>query len=565
MSIDPGFDLSPDWMIGPTAPIDPGFNAPPGVRGPSRGRGPALGPRGPRGARGPLKPVRTPTGIKGPTAKIAPKGANLKFAGGKPRPMPKGIKGPKVPAKGRIIDVAKKPAAGGGLFNAAGKSIAAAGKLPASSGAGSSASTGGFDLNSILSQLGLGGGALNSLLSKMGGTPISIADKFGNPTQIGQLINQANTPFDLSTADTMAQHEFGPLISATQAQQKVQVAQAAQNQADIQNWYAQVVGAANQAIAGDAAISKGAAQSDQNIAASLASSIGGSANPASANVAAAGENNAAFSNAITSSQAQYDNQIPGLLKADQSATSMREQGLQQQQALALATQLASQQGQEAQAADQLRMQMQQQNQQMAANKLQELLGIKQYNSGLASGKAQNTLNTKLALAQMAEAAPSLGLKSALTQAQIAHELGVTPGQQAAQQHQAYTDKLNYAKYLQTAGMNAARMKLIGLQGAKIVNGILTAKSGGKPVKVNLSAIGNSVAAKLGVGADFKIPKSTWASGRAGQTVATTIGSYLQSAGLTKGSPEYRRLAAELYTAFKSPSGQPLRPGANWWK
>lgn len=434
---------------------------------------------------------------------------------------------------------------------------------------GAAAGTGGnLDLQSILSQLGLGGGSLQALLKQMGGQPISLANKAGQPTQIGQLLTQMTTPYDLNTANTMAADEFSPLIKATQVQQQMQTAQAAQNQADIQNWYQQVVNAANSAIAGDSKASAGAAASDQAIASGLASSIGGSANPAAANVATAGANDAAFTNAITSSQAQYDNLIPALLKSDQAATSQRETGLQQQQQLALAMQLAGYQSQQAQTADQLRMQMQQANQQMDASKLQTLMGIKQYNSGLASSKASNALNTKLALAQMAEAAPSLGLKSELTQAQIQHELGTTPGQIQTQRiarakaQQAQGNYLiNAAKAKGTLALDQARLKYYGFQEAKIKNGILTAMAGGKPVKLNM-ANGIKYAGTLaGADGQGRLPKGGANLGK----LANAIGGWLVSQGLRKGSQQYYTVGHSLMAAFYTSDGKAIIQDPKWFK
>jgi hypothetical protein len=458
-----------------------------------------------------------------------------------------GVK-PKSPVPARAKLVAK--VAGPSVFSKIGagirSSISPLSNTGSAPGGTPGASTGGAQTMPGLSDLQ---GLLNDL-----GQPISLASKNGVPTAIGALLNSMTAPLSL-TGDQLAAAQYDPIISGLQTQQQVQGRQAAQNMADIQNWYGQVVKAAQSAQSADAAAGAALPGAIENISKDLAASIGGSANPGAGSVLASGTNDAAFAQSINASQSKYDNLIPALLQEDQAATSQREQGMNQQAALALAMQLAQAQGQKAALALTTNQSIEQQNKQLEAQKLQEMLGIKQYNNQLLGQRA----NTKLAIAQMLEAAPSLGLKSALTQADIAKIY-------SGIQHQTVTDKLNWAKYLSQSGLNSAREKYYGLQGMKIVNGILTARTGGgKPVKVNLSTLGNAVAGKFGVGKDFRIPAATWNSGNAGQLIATTIGSYLQSAGLTKGSNEYRRLAAELYSSFKDPLGRPLRPGAGWWK
>lgn len=415
-----------------------------------------------------------------------------------------------------------------------------------------------FNINSILGQLGLGGGQLDKLLASMSGAPISIADKNGNLTEIGKLLQQATSPLDAGLADKIAAAQYDPVIQGIELQQQVQGRQSAQNMADVANWYQQVVDAANAAASGDAKMGAGLPDSIKNIAASLASSIGGSANPASAEVASTGANDAAFAQAINASQSQYDNLVPALLKSDQAATSQRVQAMDQNAALQLALQLSQAQGAKAGEAAQLAFQIGQQNQALAGQHLQELLGIKQYNSGLKSEAAKNALNTKLALAQMAEAAPSLGLKSALTQAQIAKTLGETPGQLAQ-------TKLSASKL-------AAQERLWNSEILKNLNSVNPKNPNNAAMSHALSvdltkALGQ--AGLLAGATQIKDSKGNFtgdlqlAKGHADpRRLAQIIGNVLRGRKVT--GPTARRMAYELYQHFINPDGHRVKPMPGWW-
>lgn len=476
--------------------------------------------------------------------------------------VPRGVHGPvglkKAPAKAapRATTVAKK--SGPGLFASAAKGTQAA--LTSPSATPGDGSSGAVDLNSILSGLGLGQGQLNSLLSQMGGTPISIANSKGQPTDIGKLINSMSTPYGPNLGSQIAAAQYDPIIQGLQVQQQVQTRQAAQNMADIQNWYGQVAKAAQDAIAGDASVMQGAATSDQNIASALAGSIGGSANPGAASVAKQGADNAAFTNAINASQSQYDNMVPALLKEDQAGVSQRESAMNQQAALSLALQLSQNQGLEKSTALQLQNQFDQQNKALDAQKLQTLMGIKQYNSGLKSQKAQQQLSTKLALAQMAEAAPSLGLKTALTQAQIAKTYaGIQQGNYRLKQADIRLIQ-NGQKIALEKGMDSARYKQIQSQVLKNLNSLNPKNAKNPALSVDLVTAANNAAGLMGIGSDRRLVKGSGGPAK----LATVIGSILRGRKLAPGSPEYRQIAYTLMSGFRLSDGRPIHIPNNWF-
>jgi hypothetical protein len=444
---------------------------------------------------------------------------------------------PKAPARAKLV----AKVAGPSIFSKIGAGVRSSIAPLASSGGAPSgtpgASTGGAQTMPGLSDLQ---GLLNDL-----GQPISLASKTGVPTAIGALLNSMTAPLSL-TGDQLAAAQYDPIISGLQTQQQVQGRQAAQNMADIQNWYGQVVKAAQAAQSSDAAAGAALPGAITNISKDLAASIGGSANPGAGSVLAAGTNDAAFAQAINASQSKYDNLIPALLQQDQAATSQREQGMNQQAALALAMQLAQAQGQKAALALTTNQSIEQQNKQLEAQKLQELLGIKQYNNQLLGQRT----NTKLAIAQMLEAAPSLGLKNNLTEAEIQKALGTTPGQIASQKTAAY-------KVLVAASNARSSALLRSAETQKILAG-LNPKTA-KAVKVNLSKAFQNIYQTTGQTPGVK-PSKTYN----GQRLATAIGSELQSWGVQKGTAEYRRLAAQLYSSYLSASGKPMIPGKGWW-
>lgn len=412
-----------------------------------------------------------------------------------------------------------------------------------------------MNINSMLAQLGLGGGQFDKLLASMQGTPISLADKNGNPTQIGQLLNDITTPYDPTLGDKLAAAQYDPIIQGLEAQQQVQQRQGAQNMADVANWYKQIVDAANAAQSGDAKMSGSLPGDIQNIAADLANSIGGSANQGSGSVAAAGVNDAAMAKAINNSQSQYDNLVPGLLKADQATSSQRVQAMNQNAALQLALQLSQAQGAKAAMALQTNQDIAQQNRALEADKLQQLLGIKQYNSGLKASNAKDVLNTKMALAQMMEAAPSLGLKSALTQADIAKIYS------GIQQGNAKT---------QLAGlMDAAHIKLWNSQILKNLNSLNPKNATqNKALSVDLTkALGNAgylagavpIKDKAGnLTGDFQLSKGHADPRR----LAQIIGDVLRGRKVT--GPNARRMAYDIYSHFLNPDGHRVKPMPGWW-
>jgi hypothetical protein len=243
-------------------------------------------------------------------------------------------------------------------------------------------------------------------------------------------------------------------LAATLSRQAAQnPKQEAQNQSDISSWYGldpqdpnyklSVLGRLAEARTRDASAATDASSNVSDIAKQLASSIGGSANDGSAQVAAAGADAAGTMGALGEASKQYADDMSPLLTAEARGASSKESATSQQALLDLQDKLAQARGQ------------------ATADRATGVAGATDRHNALGQQHFANEGNLLSTLAEMNAADPATaGLKDAKLKAQIwaiQHPGAAHPGKAASAPH------------------------------------------------VDLANVGNSVASLLGVGTDHKLP------------------------------------------------------------
>jgi hypothetical protein len=194
-------------------------------------------------------------------------------------------------------------------------------------------------------------------------------------------------------ANETAGAQYDPQIHDLQTELARDPVQAKQNQADIGNWYGQVASARKTAAGRDTAISGAGISSMKDALAAIESSLGGSANAGTGDVANAGENAIGTLTALGANQDQYNADLAPLL-ALESASAKAKQS----------------------AADTLAEQNHQQSLQDAQGARGQLYGQTLDTNTMNITNANNALaqqgfSNKLAIQQAAEAAQLSGLKA----------------------------------------------------------------------------------------------------------------------------------------------------------
>lgn len=197
-------------------------------------------------------------------------------------------------------------------------------------------------------------------------------------------------------AKTLAGMEFDPAIADIVAAQGVTGRQNKQNEADVANWYSQVLGSQETARGRDAAIGKAATGSVQDAAQAIISSLGGSANEGAGMVGAAGEAAVGTLGALGAAQDQYNADIRPLLQAEKAGSLSRERALGSNRIHDLAVKLASARGQKGQAQAAKQFEIQQANNQVLDNRLQARLGIMQANNATRQQRFNNAFGVEQA-------------------------------------------------------------------------------------------------------------------------------------------------------------------------
>lgn len=283
-----------------------------------------------------------------------------------------------------------------------------------------------------------------------------------NIRQIGKAIGspKVGTMLKRSMADQIAGEQFDAQIHDTQAEMGHQMAQHAQNLADIANWYGQVQAANHSAQQANAqATQQAAAGQDQATQAALAA-IGGGANQGAGAVAAASGDQAALLRGIGQIQQNYNNNLQPALAAQQAGQMSAQSALDSQAQAQLQQTLTDLQGQRGQAktqalmdiinsnnslaqtrfgnsisklqaelgAEQLAGNMKLQQAQLVGQKINNGLGIQQLKNGGGNGFvpwAKLNANDRYSLAQQLLAGGGGGKVKLATAVMRAHAMGYT--------------------------------------------------------------------------------------------------------------------------------------------
>lgn len=233
----------------------------------------------------------------------------------------------------------------------------------------------------------------------------------GNP-DVGALIpgSAANFGQEMNPkdAEALAGLEFDPQIHELAVEQAKQPRQAAQDQADIKNWYGQVLGSEKTAAGRDSAINQAAQASVGDATSGILASLGGAANAGSGLVGAAGADARGTLAALGSAQDQYNQDIQPLLANERAGVSAQEMARQSQLAQDLAAKIAEARGQKGQSVVQHRMDITQANNALDESRANAGIGIRQANNALL----QQRFNNRLGLQQAAIAAQVSGVNAA---------------------------------------------------------------------------------------------------------------------------------------------------------
>lgn len=231
-----------------------------------------------------------------------------------------------------------------------------------------------------------------------GGPPVDLRALQAIAAHMGTMIPQGMAD---ELANNTAGAQFDPQIHDAQVGITQAPRQAAQNQADIGNWYGQVQGAEKTAAGRDHAISSAGVDSQRAALAAIISSLGGAANEGSASVGASGENSIGTLQALGGIQDQYNQDLAPLLKLAQSGAATGQQARDEAGLVAQQQHLADLQGQRGQV--------------QGATKADMLMKIIAANNATGQQNFQNRLNVSAA----AEAAQMQGLKVLLAQQKAA--------------------------------------------------------------------------------------------------------------------------------------------------
>jgi hypothetical protein len=341
------------------------------------------------------------------------------------------------------------------------------------------------------------GSAINTLLQSL----LSQGGAVGSTFDPGYYGDAAAAPQNAVAAALAKQ------VAANPGQEK-------QNQADISNWYGldpndpnfklSVLGRLKTAAGRDQAAATGAATNDSALAQALASSVGGSANDGSGQIAAAGENAAGTANALGAASAQYASDMNPLIAAEARSKSVDEKGTNSKALQALQDSLAQARGQ------------------AAADRAGAVGTVTDKNNSILQQRFANKGNLLSTLTQLAAVDPqSQMLKDALTQAKI---------------------------------------KKTNAETNKIVSGKTTA---GHVFKIDVGKAAGGIARNLGYtdgGTGTGVAMVPTADH---QRLANQIGAFLRSQGFKPGDGQFKHIGDALLSTFVDQHGRPIQAPPDW--
>lgn len=132
---------------------------------------------------------------------------------------------------------------------------------------------------------------------------------------------------------------YAPVIQALQTQLKAGGLQSEQNIADIQGWFKQLQGTAEQGVQRDLEAGQASQATYQNSVTAFINAVGGGASPAAGDIAKLGASGAAGLAAISQAQSNFDNNLATLIGAQEVDALRAEKNRASQEALTIMTQL----------------------------------------------------------------------------------------------------------------------------------------------------------------------------------------------------------------------------------
>lgn len=178
-----------------------------------------------------------------------------------------------------------------------------------------------------------------------------------------------------------------------------------QNEADVRNWFGQVLTSQGTAAKRDAAINDAAVGSVKDAGAALLSAIGGQANEGAGMVGSAATSAVGTLEALGANQEQYNADLRPLLEAERAGAASRERALGTARSQDLANRLVSLQGERGRAKAGFQFEIDQANNQIRDNRQGRAIDIRNANNAIAQQNFQNAL--ALAQAQMGAAMTGL--------------------------------------------------------------------------------------------------------------------------------------------------------------
>jgi hypothetical protein len=226
-----------------------------------------------------------------------------------------------------------------------------------------------------------------------GSVNLTAADQLSNMTgtPLSSSLSQFGTLFTPQDAQAMAGQQYDAQIHDAAINAQRDPVQAATNEQDIKDWYGQAINALKAATGQDTAATNAGVSSVNDAAKAVVASLGGSANPGSADAAVAGQNAANTLQAMGVADTQYQNEAAPILQAEaaQQLTNQKARDtMQQQNDQATLANLEGQKGQ-ALTTDQMQLDSSNATLQQARNAM--AMQIAQYNNGLTQQGFQNAL------------------------------------------------------------------------------------------------------------------------------------------------------------------------------
>jgi len=217
--------------------------------------------------------------------------------------------------------------------------------------------------------------------------------------------------FGGDVAEQLAGLQFDREIGETRLAGERMTRTNAQNEADVKNWFGQVLKSQGTAATRDAAINEAAVDSVRDAGAAILSGIGGAANEGASTVGAANAAAVGTLEALGANQEAFNADLRPLLEAEKAGALSREQAMGTARAQELSTRLAALEGERGQAKAGFQFQVDQANNAIRDTRAQRALEIRQANNSIAQQNFQNAL--ALANAQLGAAVTGINIEKGL--------------------------------------------------------------------------------------------------------------------------------------------------------